>query len=293
MELKDLIRQAREAKGWRQEDLAERLSVTKQAVQQWESGETSPRGARRARLCDALGLLETDMEAFSAGESFTRTAIDELVHINTEIAALQKLAEEDPTEQRMQISLHQLRNRKAMLERKMHETQAQTTIRRNAPQVHRPFGAEVIQELRRRMPEPYRQYAGETIVVRGARLPYSYVGKKVVAQTTYGTPNGASNSLTRSIAWRLAVAMHGRGDVPLKDAHYLLGVIELPNGIDTNRVHPSIIAECGIVGINIETFNDLDGFVTRVLELENKPTEAAEVFASMQYSPDEDYGDLL
>lgn len=51
------IREAREARQWRQEDLAERLGVSQQAVQKWESSTKPPTGSSAfAVLCKTLGL---------------------------------------------------------------------------------------------------------------------------------------------------------------------------------------------------------------------------------------------
>lgn len=48
------LRQAREARGFTQDDLAERCGVTKQAVSAWERGESSPQGPARMLLSAAL-----------------------------------------------------------------------------------------------------------------------------------------------------------------------------------------------------------------------------------------------
>ena len=42
MEIKDILRGLREKKGLTQDDLAERVLVTRQAVSRWETGETQP-----------------------------------------------------------------------------------------------------------------------------------------------------------------------------------------------------------------------------------------------------------
>ena len=42
METKDMIAQLRAKKGLTQEELAEKVFVTRQAVSRWESGETTP-----------------------------------------------------------------------------------------------------------------------------------------------------------------------------------------------------------------------------------------------------------
>ena len=42
METKDIIRDLRVKKGLSQEELAERVFVTRQAVSRWENGETIP-----------------------------------------------------------------------------------------------------------------------------------------------------------------------------------------------------------------------------------------------------------
>ncbi|MBR5679754.1 MAG: helix-turn-helix domain-containing protein, partial [Clostridia bacterium] len=42
MEIKDILKNLREARGMTQEQLAERVMVTRQAISRWENGETQP-----------------------------------------------------------------------------------------------------------------------------------------------------------------------------------------------------------------------------------------------------------
>lgn len=42
MEIKEILYQLRRQKGWSQDQLAEKLYVTRQAVSRWETGETTP-----------------------------------------------------------------------------------------------------------------------------------------------------------------------------------------------------------------------------------------------------------
>ena len=42
MEIKDILKSLREKKGLTQDQLAERVMVTRQAVSRWENGETQP-----------------------------------------------------------------------------------------------------------------------------------------------------------------------------------------------------------------------------------------------------------
>ena len=60
----EALRKAREARGWRQVDLAERLRVTFQQIQKYESGETRLSASTLAAAARALGL---PVEAFFTG----------------------------------------------------------------------------------------------------------------------------------------------------------------------------------------------------------------------------------
>ena len=50
METKEILLKLRTEKGWSQEDLAEKLYVTRQAVSRWETGETVPNTETLKRL---------------------------------------------------------------------------------------------------------------------------------------------------------------------------------------------------------------------------------------------------
>ncbi len=54
------IRQRREALHISQEELAERIGVSRQAVSKWESGLSLPRGSNRERLCELLSIEPGD-----------------------------------------------------------------------------------------------------------------------------------------------------------------------------------------------------------------------------------------
>jgi len=56
MELQDRIAAARKAAGLTQEQLGERVGVTRQAVSKWESGQTIPDALTAAKLCESLHI---------------------------------------------------------------------------------------------------------------------------------------------------------------------------------------------------------------------------------------------
>lgn len=56
MNISDIIRQAREELGLTQEDLAERLEVSRQAVSKWELGASVPSPENLALLEEVLGV---------------------------------------------------------------------------------------------------------------------------------------------------------------------------------------------------------------------------------------------
>jgi transcriptional regulator with XRE-family HTH domain len=50
------IKEARQARGWSQQDLAERIGVSQPTIVHWEQGTHAPRNLALARLADALGV---------------------------------------------------------------------------------------------------------------------------------------------------------------------------------------------------------------------------------------------
>jgi transcriptional regulator with XRE-family HTH domain len=76
------IKEARQARGWSQQDLAERIGVSQPTIVHWEQGTHTPRNLALARLADALGVsrqwLQGDSElqaivAASRTESYLKS----------------------------------------------------------------------------------------------------------------------------------------------------------------------------------------------------------------------------
>jgi len=53
------IAEAREARGWTQEQLAQAVGTTQQTIQRWESGQTDPQVSRVTEISKALGITMT------------------------------------------------------------------------------------------------------------------------------------------------------------------------------------------------------------------------------------------
>ncbi|WP_295582877.1 helix-turn-helix domain-containing protein [uncultured Oscillibacter sp.] len=76
MELNERIAAVRKAAGLTQEQLGERLGVTRQAVSKWESGQTAPDAATVARLCETLRVSADYVLLGREPESGATPAID-------------------------------------------------------------------------------------------------------------------------------------------------------------------------------------------------------------------------
>lgn len=56
MEFREVLQQTRKIKGWSQEDLAERVQVSRQAVSKWETGDAMPDLPKLLALAEALDI---------------------------------------------------------------------------------------------------------------------------------------------------------------------------------------------------------------------------------------------
>lgn len=65
MDFKERVFQARKAKGFSQEDLAEAIGVSRQAVSKWETGEAMPDLEKLIALCNTL---DQNMEYLALGK---------------------------------------------------------------------------------------------------------------------------------------------------------------------------------------------------------------------------------
>lgn len=72
IELGQIIRKAREAKGLDQVQLGKRFGVSKSAVNQWETGKNVPDHRKHARLAQELDLDPAMIGALAAGEKWPR-----------------------------------------------------------------------------------------------------------------------------------------------------------------------------------------------------------------------------
>lgn len=74
MTYEELIRRSREAAAMTQEQLAERLEVSRQAVGKWESGKAKPTAEKQARLSEVLGIPPEAWTAAAKEETAAREA---------------------------------------------------------------------------------------------------------------------------------------------------------------------------------------------------------------------------
>ena len=56
MEFREVLQQTRRARGWSQEDLAEKIQVSRQAVSKWETGDAMPDLPKLLALAEALAI---------------------------------------------------------------------------------------------------------------------------------------------------------------------------------------------------------------------------------------------
>lgn len=66
---KDNLMQLRKLKNMTQEDVAEKVGVSRQAVAKWESGETAPDLEKAKLLAGAFGVSLDDLTNFEPGEN--------------------------------------------------------------------------------------------------------------------------------------------------------------------------------------------------------------------------------
>lgn len=87
MEEKDLIgiriRQAREELGLTQVQLAERLGIAFQSLQQWETGKTTPRVDRLRKLANVLGKTPSWLQ-FGVGTENLGSTTDFIAYLKTD-----------------------------------------------------------------------------------------------------------------------------------------------------------------------------------------------------------------
>lgn len=236
------IEAAREAKGWRQEDLAERLEVTQQAVAKWEAQESPPFRSRSLKeLCEILGL-------------------------------------EPP------VLLNPFQTRRHIAQ-SLFET---VSKKPPAPTVMTP--SQLIQLLRERLPENLKQFAGGSLATKRLRIVFPYASPRVIAHAIFGSQNGASRTKMRSAAWRMAAAMLGTGDIRPTSHHYLLAALELPGEEGTNTLPEPMAKEGAMAGIITEALPDVEAFISRIVELEQTPTEADEI---QELLSQENFDDLI
>ena len=66
---KDNLQQLRKLHDMTQEDLADKIGVTRQSIAQWESGNTSPNLVQSKALADAFGVSLDDLANFEPKEN--------------------------------------------------------------------------------------------------------------------------------------------------------------------------------------------------------------------------------
>lgn len=75
MELHENLSALRKAKGLSQEDMAEKLGVSRQAISKWENGLTSPEMANIAKLCEILEVTPNKLLGYEEDEKTNQPKI--------------------------------------------------------------------------------------------------------------------------------------------------------------------------------------------------------------------------
>jgi transcriptional regulator with XRE-family HTH domain len=245
------LRLAREAKGLRQEDVAESCGVTQQAVQAWEANRSTPRGLQRiAKLAELLGIEPADIRAPSLPYYDARRVVaDGLMHIlDTKVAEPRRIYERAPIERH-----------------------------RVAGPVIRAIQEERQVELLKCLPDNLRQHVGGSFDIRGIKYRYDYMSKRVVASVIYLSSIHTSFPLMpmRMALYRLALANRHANDFPAPGMHYLLAVISMTPG--EGRIPLALQHEGRMFDTAVEVHSDMKSVCDRIIELEATPTELEEI----------------
>lgn len=257
------LRLAREAKGLRQEDVADACGVTQQAVQAWEADRSAPRGLQRiAKLAEILGIEPADIRGGGPAvlsKYETHRAVLDSLHANVTDKPLGRILENRP---------------------RVEGAQLMATIRE-----------EKRAELANCLPEQLRQYVGASLDVRGVPHRFDYLSRRVVGSILYlPVLRGAVSAISLRMAlYRIAVANRHYNDFPVPARHYLLAVI--PLSLDEVRIPAALLHEGRLFDTLVEVHSDVKSVCAKLVELEEKPTELEEISVpddwGIDYDPDE------
>lgn len=251
------LRLAREAKGMRQEDVAEGCGVTQQAVQSWEANRSTPRGLQRiAKLAELLGLEPADIRG---------TPVAVLTHYETRREVTDSMA--------------RILEDKRPYERPRFEGAQLTSLIREERRA----------ELLNCLPENLRPHVGATLDIRGTPHRFDYLSRRVVAGLVYlpAMKGMVSPTALRLSLYRIAVANRHYNDFPVPDRHYLLAVIPTPS-VDV-RIPKALQNEGRLFDTSVEIHADIKTVCARIVELEEKQTELEEITESQVWYEDLDF----
>ncbi len=71
------IKEAREARGWTQEQLAMEMETTQQTIQRWESGQTDPKSSAIVEISRILGITVSFIMGIDNESDETKTLTDD------------------------------------------------------------------------------------------------------------------------------------------------------------------------------------------------------------------------